>query len=181
MCWRIDNAITASVDSYSPSQITLAKGLVAGSVNLLLGMVLYSAPTATVILVALAIGALGYGISITTWITGARLVGAASVQAFFALAPFVGALLAWPINGDRLTTSTAIAFTVSLVGVLVVATGRHAHSHIHEHVEHIHAIDLRDAHHRPGVIEVLAGTRHRHLALSHEHEHLPDVHHRHTH
>ncbi|MFZ4811255.1 MAG: DMT family transporter, partial [Ilumatobacteraceae bacterium] len=37
VCWGIDNAITASLDGYSPSQITLAKGVVAGSVNLVLG------------------------------------------------------------------------------------------------------------------------------------------------
>ena len=30
-------------------------------------------------------------------------------------------------------------------------------------------------------IEVLSGTQHRHLFVSHEHEHLPDIHHRHTH
>ena len=33
----IDNAITANLDSYTPSQITLVKGLVAGTVNLLFG------------------------------------------------------------------------------------------------------------------------------------------------
>lgn len=32
VCWDIDNATTASLDSYTPSQITLAKGVVAGSV-----------------------------------------------------------------------------------------------------------------------------------------------------
>lgn len=40
VCWGIDNAITASLDSYTPAQITLAKGLVAGSVNLVLGLFL---------------------------------------------------------------------------------------------------------------------------------------------
>jgi hypothetical protein len=28
---------------------------------------------------------------------------------------------------------------------------------------------------------VLSGTQHRHLPIRHEHEHLPDIHHRHTH
>lgn len=181
VCWGIDNAITASLDSYSPSQITLAKGVVAGSVNLLLGLFLHDAPAATFVLAALAIGALGYGISITMWITGARLVGAARGQVIFALAPFIGALLAWPINGDRLTASTMVAFAVSLVGVLVVATSHHSHLHTHEFLEHLHPIDASDPHHRPDVIEVLAGTQHRHLVLSHDHEHLPDIHHRHTH
>jgi len=181
VCWGVDNAVTASLDSYTPSQITLAKGVVAGSVNLVLGLVLDGAPVARFVLGALAIGAVGYGLSITMWITGARLVGAARGQVIFALAPFIGALLAWPVNGDRLTSTTVVAFTVSLVGVLVVATSHHGHFHRHEPIEHAHPIDPSDPHHRSDAIEVLAGTKHRHLAVSHEHEHLPDVHHRHTH
>ena len=181
VCWGIDNAITASLDSYSPSQITLVKGVVAGSVNLALGLVLHGAPAARFVVAALAIGAFGYGLSITMWITGARLVGAARGQVIFALAPCIGALLAWPINGDRLTTTIMIAFAVSLVGVIVVATSHHAHSHTHEPREHTHPIDRDDPHHRPDTIDVLEGSHHRHLVFSHSHEHLPDIHHRHAH
>lgn len=181
VCWGIDNAITASLDSYTPSQITLVKGLVAGTVNLLLGIALDGAPAIRYVLAALAIGAIGYGLSITMWITGARLVGAARGQVIFALAPFIGAVLAWPVNGDRLTSTTIVAFTVSLVGVLVVATSHHSHRHVHEVIEHAHAIDSDDPHHRPDEIAVLAGTLHRHLVVTHEHEHLPDIHHRHDH
>lgn len=181
VCWGIDNAITASLDSYSPSQITLAKGLVAGSVNLIIGLILDGAPAARYVVAALAIGALGYGLSITMWITGARLVGAARGQVIFALAPFIGAVLAWPVNGDHLTATTMIAFTLSLIGVVIVATSHHAHPHKHERFEHSHPLDEADPHHRPEVIEVLSGARHRHLVLSHEHEHLPDIHHRQTH
>lgn len=181
VCWGIDNAITASLDSYTPSQITVVKGLVAGTVNLLLGVALSGAPALRYLLAALAIGAIGYGLSITMWITGARLVGAARGQAIFALAPFIGAVLAWPVNGDRLTTTTIIAFAVSLAGVLVVATSHHSHRHVHQVIEHAHPIDPDDPHHHPGAIAVLAGTHHRHLAVTHDHEHLPDIHHRHNH
>lgn len=181
VCWGIDNAITASLDCYTPSQITLAKGVAAGSVNLLLGLTLDGAPGARVVLSALAIGAVGYGVSITMWITGARLVGAARGQVIFALAPFIGALLAWPVNGDRLSWTAVLAFAVSLVGVTVVATSHHGHVHHHQAIEHAHPLDPTDAHHRPGLIEVLSETQHRHLAISHEHEHLPDIHHRHVH
>jgi drug/metabolite transporter (DMT)-like permease len=181
VCWGVDNAITASLDAYTPSQITLVKGMVAGSVNVTIGLVLHGVPAMRYVLAALVIGALGYGLSITMWITGARLVGAARGQVIFALAPFIGALLAWPINGDRLTANTLVAFVVFLVGVLVVATSHHAHRHRHRVMDHSHPIDPYDPHHAPGSIEVLSGTRHRHLALEHEHEHLPDIHHRHDH
>jgi drug/metabolite transporter (DMT)-like permease len=181
VCWGIDNAITASLDAYSPARITLTKGLVAGSVNLALGMVLTGLPIARVVLIALGVGALGYGASITMWITGARQVGAARGQAIFALAPFIGALLAWPLIGEQLTGTLAIAFAVSLTGVLLVASADHAHPHVHEGVEHTHPIDPTDPHHAAGAIEVVQGHQHRHLVLTHAHDHLPDIHHRHTH
>jgi hypothetical protein len=109
------------------------------------------------------------------------LVGAARGQVIFALAPFIGALLAWPVNGDRLTGTASVAFTVSLVGVIVVATGRHEHVHTHQPFEHTHAIDPADPHHRGEAIEVVAGAQHRHLVVTHGHTHLPDIHHRHEH
>jgi drug/metabolite transporter (DMT)-like permease len=181
LCWGVDNAITASLDSYSPAQITLAKGVVAGTVNLVLGLALSGAPDPRVVVIALCIGALGYGVSITMWITGARLVGAARGQAIFALAPFIGAMLAWPLNGEAPTRTLLIAFVVSLTGVLLVASGRHGHAHTHEQLEHAHPIDTSDPHHAPGSIEVVHGQQHRHLVIAHSHEHLPDIHHRHSH
>ena len=181
VCWGIDNAITASLDNYTPAQITFVKGLVAGSVNLILGLFLDGVPAARFAFAAMAVGALGYGLSIAMWITGARLVGAARGQVIFALAPFVGVLLAWPINGDQLSSATVAAFAVSLVGVVVVGSAHHGHRHVHRVMVHAHAIDPSDPHHGPGAILILSGTEHRHLALAHEHEHLPDIHHRHSH
>lgn len=181
VCWGIDNAITASLDSYSPAQITFTKGVVAGSVNLVIGLFLDGFPAARFAFAAIGIGILGYGVSITMWITGARLVGAARGQVIFALAPFVGALLAWPINNDRLSPATVVAFSISLVGVIVVGSAHHGHRHVHQPIRHAHPIDPDDPHHSRNAIEVLSGTEHRHVALSHEHEHLPDIHHRHSH
>ena len=181
VCWGIDNAITASLDAYTPSQITFAKGLVAGTVNVVLGVAIHGAPALGHVAAALTIGAIGYGASITMWITGARLVGAARGQVIFALAPFLGAVLAWPVNGDQVTVKIGVAFAVSLVGVLVVATSRHGHRHVHEALEHTHPIDTNDPHHRADTIDVLTGARHRHHPIVHEHEHLPDIHHRHDH
>ena len=181
VCWGIDNAVTASLDAYSPKRITLTKGVVAGSVNLALGVALTGLPAIHVVLEALAIGAVGYGLSITMWITGARLVGAARGQAIFALSPFVGATLSWPINGDTISVRMAVAFGISLTGVVVVGTAHHVHRHRHAEIEHSHAIDSGDPHHTTGAIDIIDGEQHRHHALTHGHDHLPDVHHRHTH
>jgi drug/metabolite transporter (DMT)-like permease len=181
ICWGADNAITASLDTYSPTQITFAKGIIAGSVNLAIGLAVSGMPPIAATLAGLAIGAFGYGASITMWITGARQLGAARGQVVFALAPFIGAVLAWPIDGERLSGTTAIAFVLSLCGVAVVATARHRHRHLHDTIEHEHPIDSDDPHHAATSIVALSGSLHRHLAIEHEHEHLPDIHHRHRH
>jgi drug/metabolite transporter (DMT)-like permease len=181
LCWGIDNAITASLDRYSPTTITLAKGLVAGTVNVLLGISLEQTPHVSAVVAALAIGSVGYGLSITLWISGARRIGAARGQVVFALAPFIGAVLAWPLVGEPLRGRMLVAFVVSLAGVLIVATARHHHLHTHQMLEHSHVIDPTDVHHQADVIEVLSEQTHRHLVHTHEHEHLPDIHHRHDH
>jgi drug/metabolite transporter (DMT)-like permease len=181
LCWGVDNAITASLDAWSPAQITLVKGVVAGTVNLTIGMAIAGVPAAGPAIGALAVGALGYGLSITMWITGARQLGAARGQAVFALAPFIGAALSWAVHDDDLGASFAIAFAMSLAGVLIVATAQHGHEHHHHRLEHAHPIDPDDPHHAPAAIEMLGEQQHRHLELSHTHEHLPDLHHRHDH
>ena len=181
LCWGIDNAITASLDRYSPTMITLAKGLVAGTVNIALGIGLEHVPSVRTIVAALAIGSFGYGLSITLWIAGARLIGAARGQAIFALAPFVGAILAWPILGESLRGRMLVSFAISLAGVMVVVASHHLHVHAHPGVVHAHNVDPTDIHHQRNAIEMLGAQSHRHLVLVHEHHHLPDIHHRHEH
>ena len=181
VCWGVDNAITASLDAYSPVSVTFAKGLFAGSANLAIGLMLENAPSLKTVIVAFLIGSIGYGLSITLWISGARLVGAARGQVIFALAPFIGALAAWPLVGEQPTTRIVIAFGISLAGVVVVTTAKHAHEHMHGGIVHVHPIQADDVHHRADVIEMLDGGGHRHLTFSHAHEHLPDIHHRHMH
>ncbi len=181
ICWGIDNAVTASLDAWSPARITLVKGAVAGTVNLGVGMAIAGAPALGASIAALGVGAIGYGLSITMWITGARQLGAARGQVIFALAPFIGAVLSWAVHDDDLGATFAVAFAMSLGGVLVVATSRHGHEHHHRPLEHVHPIDPGDPHHADGAIERLDEQRHRHLEFMHAHEHLPDLHHRHDH
>lgn len=43
IAWGIDNSVTARIDQLSPEQITFAKGAVAGTANLALGIAVASA------------------------------------------------------------------------------------------------------------------------------------------
>lgn len=150
--WGLDNSTTANLTAFTPAQITTAKGLVAGPVNLTLGLVFFDSRHTTLPTIAgsLAIGAVGYGASIMLWIAGARTIGAARGQAIFAAAPFVGVALAWPIAGERLDARSGVAFVLAAAGVAIVSTTsvtrlhRHharTHDHVHRHDDdhHTHA------------------------------------------
>lgn len=186
VCWGLDNCVTASLDAISPERVVLAKGVVAGSVNLTLGLVVATSPQAIEpvdVAAALVVGAFGYGASITLWVKGARQLGAARGQVVFATAPFIGALGAWLFLGDSVTVGQVVASAAAGLGVAL--TLRSAHDHLHEHQplehEHEHEHDDHHAHEHPSA-EVGRHTHvHRHEALVHTHPHVPDLHHRHSH
>lgn len=184
LCWAIDNCVTAALDELAPVHITVLKGAMAGGANLAIGLVAGGWPSGSTVIAALAIGAFGYGISITLWVAGARELGAARGQLVFATAPFVGALVAWTVLGDDVTTRALIASAIALAGVATVVHSDHAHAHHHHAVVHDHAHDHHDGHHDHAHGDGFGGRHqhtHEHVAVVHVHPHMPDVHHRHGH
>lgn len=185
VAWGIDNSVTARIDQLSPAQITFAKGAVAGTANLLLGLAVATSWHAEIgqIAAALAIGALGYGASITLWVTGARDLGAARGQVIFAAAPFVGAAVAWTLLGESISATQALAVPLAAAGVVLSLRTGHEHAHRHEPIEHEHEHVHDDDHHAHD--HALTGGRHthrhRHEPVEHAHPHVPDLHHGHDH
>ena len=66
-CWGLDNSVTSRIDQVSPQHVTFLKGIVAGTVNLCLGLAVTGLGDVGgwSVLGALVVGALGYGASIT--------------------------------------------------------------------------------------------------------------------
>jgi drug/metabolite transporter (DMT)-like permease len=185
ICWGIDNSVTASLDSLAPQHITFAKGAFAGTANIAIALAVGSAvPEFRVIAAALVLGAVGYGASITLWISGAQKLGAARGQLVFAAAPFIGVAVAWTVLGDEVLASQVAALCVAAVGVLLVIGSGHEHNHVHAAFDHVHE-HQHDAHHRHNheQSDVTESHSHRHVhqPLVHAHPHVPDLHHRHEH
>ena len=184
VCWAVDNCVTAELDELAPHHITLAKGAVAGVANLAIGLIIAAAPSIGSIVAGLVIGALGYGVSITLWVAGARDLGAARAQLIFAVAPFVGAAMAWIVLGEPVTVAQAVAVVLAGLGVATVMRSAHLHEHRHEAVEHDHEHvhdDGHHDHHHPAHDTGRHQHPHRHEVLVHSHPHVPDLHHRHEH
>lgn len=185
-CWAIDNCVTAALDELAPSHITFVKGLIAGSVNLVIGIAVTGASTGAAASVAwaLVVGAIGYGVSITLWVGGARELGAARGQLVFATAPFIGAVMAWTLFDDQPTIRELAALAVAAAGVSLVLGSDHEHEHHHDEAEHDHEHRHDDVHHvHPHKVAVQGRHRHRHHhdPVVHHHPHVPDLHHRHGH
>ena len=120
---------------------------------------------------ALRVGSLSYGLSIVLDAYALRLVGAAREAAYFATAPFVGAIAAAVLLGDTLSLADAAVMAVMAAGVALLLREHHAHEHAHEELEHTH-VHVHDEHrqHERGP-EDPSGEPH-----SHPHRHAPLVH-----
>jgi drug/metabolite transporter (DMT)-like permease len=186
ICWGIDNSTTARIDQLSPEQITFAKGAVAGTANLVLGLIIMGARGLTVahVIAALGIGSLGYGVSIVLWVRGARELGAARGQVIFATAPFVGAVISWIVLGEPVVAYQLVALAIAAAGVALSLGTGHTHAHRHERLDHEHEHSHDDGHHTHVHTPPVTGRhthRHRHEPIEHAHPHMPDLHHGHRH
>lgn len=188
-CWGLDNGVTARIEHLTPEHVVAAKGAVAGSTNLAIGLLTSGAGASTGlgdVFAALAIGAFGYGLSIVLWVRGARDLGAARGQVIFATAPFVGVLVAWAVLGDAVTGREVVAVAVAAAGVTLSLRSGHEHLHHHHAIEHDHEHEHGDAHHDHAHPELPGFTGrhahpHAHAPIVHAHTHVPDLHHRHEH
>ncbi len=185
LAWAIDNNLTRKVSLADATWIASIKGLVAGSVNLLLALASgASVPPMATSGAAMLVGLFAYGISLSLFVVALRHLGSARTGAYFSVAPFFGALLAI-LMGDPVTVPLLAAAALMGIGVWLHLTERHAHVHTHEELDHDHE-HQHDAHHQHAHLQPIApGTRHahrhRHAETTHSHVHAPDVHHRHSH
>ena len=139
ICWAFDNHWTAVIDAFSPTQTTLIKGLVAGLLNLSLGLAL--APFATspaIVLFALSVGAISYGISITLYIECAQRIGPTRAQGLFATAPFIGATLSFVFLAEPLSYLHLVGASILAASVILLLRAQHCHPHTHDPLWHFH-------------------------------------------
>ena len=181
--WGLDNHLTALIDGITPAESTFWKGLVAGSVNLGIGLALGPRiPSVSVVAGALVVGAFAYGVSIVLYITSAHSLGSTRAQVAFSTAPFLGVALSALLLGESLALVHLAAGLLFAAGVAFLTIDSHSHAHMHEALEHEHEHSHDDGHHEHDPLRATRhGHRHAHSAVTHDHAHLPDLHHRHGH
>jgi drug/metabolite transporter (DMT)-like permease len=121
LSWGFDNNCTRRIAHHDPVPIVVIKGLVAAAVNISLARAAGDGwPSAGAFAGALLVGLFGYGVSIVLFIHALRRIGAARSGAFFATAPFFGALLALALGVGLFTGRLALAGILMALGVLLL-------------------------------------------------------------
>jgi drug/metabolite transporter (DMT)-like permease len=186
LCWAIDNNLTRRVSGSDALFIAGAKGWTAGVVNTSLALLLgASLPAWSTVGAAMAVGLMGYGLSLVLFVRALRELGTARTGAYFSTAPFIGAAIAILLLGEPTSAPFWLAAGLMSAGVWLHLTERHAHAHTHEPLEHTHP-HVHDAHHQHEHDFDWDGSEphshpHGHAVITHKHPHFPDIHHRHGH
>lgn len=157
LCWGLENNCTRKISDKSTYEIVVLKGAFSGGGSFLIAMVIGERlPDVKYILSAMILGFVAYGLSIFLYIRAQRDLGASKTSAYYAVAPFIGAFLAFIVNGERLTWVYFAALVFMLIGSVFVVydtmVKHHAHKHVHT-IRHTHD-----------------GTTHTHI-ITHEYEH----------
>jgi drug/metabolite transporter (DMT)-like permease len=184
VAWGIDNNFTRKISATDPVVIAMLKGLIAGSVNVVLAMLTGGIlPAPTIIAAAGVLGLLAVGVSLVMFIHALRHLGTARTGAYYSLAPFIGAVLAIIVLAEPLTLKLLLAGILMGIGLWLHLAERHGHEHKHDALEHEHS-HVHDQHHNHKHDEPMTEPHshwHRHEPTRHTHVHYPDLHHQHRH
>ena len=185
LAWGLDNNFTRNICAKDPVRIAQIKGGAAGSASLIIAFLLSQSYAVDMrLLLALVIGAAGYGASLVFFILALQGLGAARTGAFFSLGPFVGAAISLPLLGERLGWFMLAAAVLMAAGAWMIL--REQHVHVHRHValthSHMHTHGGGPHDHSHEKVPLLPHDHeHTHPETVHAHAHWPDLHHRHGH
>lgn len=137
VCWGLENNCTRNISSKSTYEIVVLKGIFSGLGSLGIALLRHEKlPRPGLVLAALLLGFVAYGLSIFMYVRAQNVLGAAKTSACYAVAPFVGALLSFVFLQEKLSRTYLAALAVMLAGSVLVTvdTLRRAHAHEHQHL-----------------------------------------------
>ncbi len=157
VCWGFENNCTKKISSKSTYEIVMLKGIFSGFGSFLIALIKgENFPQLKYIAAVLLLGFIAYGLSIFLYVRAQNSLGAAKTSAYYAIAPFVGALLSFVILHEAITVNYVIALIIMIMGsaLVVVDTIILKHTHLHTHT----------------IVHTHNGSTHTHI-IEHSHEH----------
>lgn len=123
VCWGLENNCTRKISSKDPMQIVLLKGIFSGLGSVVIGLCIGERITVPwSVFAVLGVGFVAYGLSIFCYVYAQRFLGAARTSAYYAISPFIGAVLSLIIFRDSLTYPYFIALAVMMAGAWLCAS-----------------------------------------------------------
>lgn len=120
-CWGLENNCTRKIADKSTYEIVLLKGIFSGGGSYIIAFIVgEKLPAFRYIFAVLILGFIAYGLSIFLYVRAQRDLGAAKTSAYYAISPFIGAFLAFMINGERLTFTYFIGLAFMIIGTIFV-------------------------------------------------------------
>ena len=117
ICWGVENNCTRKLSQKEPLQIVVVKGICSGIGSLIIGFCLgQKIIYAWAVFATLGIGFIAYGMSIFFYVYAQRLLGAARTSAYYAVSPFIGALLSLIIFKNMPNYGFFIALALMAIG-----------------------------------------------------------------
>lgn len=134
VCWGFENNCTRSISGKNTYEIVVLKGLFSGAGAFVIAALAgEELPAAKYILPAMLLGFVAYGLSIFLYIRAQRDLGAAKTSAYYAVTPFVGALLSFVMVGERPSWLYGAALVLMAAGTACVVADTLVRAHTHEH------------------------------------------------
>ena len=121
--WGFENNCTRKLSSKNPLEIVVIKGFGSGTGSLVIAAALGEfCANLPYMLLALLLGFFTYGLSILFYIYAQRYLGAAKTSAYYAVSPFMGAVLSLAIFRQRPSIAFLTALCVMALGTYFVST-----------------------------------------------------------
>lgn len=123
VCWGFENNCTRMLSSKNPAQIVIIKGFCSGLGALVLSLVVGERYFHFgYIVLALLLGFVAYGLSIYFYIYAQRDLGAAKTSTYYAISPFIGAVLSLIIFTELPSLIFIIALAIMAMGTYFAST-----------------------------------------------------------
>ena len=134
-CWGLENNCTRKIADKNTYQIVMLKGVFSGMGSLFIALIIHEQlPSLLTLWLVILLGFVAYGLSIFCYIQAQDVLGAAKTSAYYAFAPFIGAMISSICFHEQLSKFYVLALVIMILGTVMVVIDTMMIYHCHEHV-----------------------------------------------
>ena len=126
ICWGLENNCTRRLSIKDTRLVTIIKGCFSGFGGIVIAFCIGEMlPQVKWIILAMGLGFVSYGVSVSLYIYAQRFLGAAKTGAIFSSAPFLGVIFSVILLGENPLPQFYIAFIIMLAASFLIVRDTH--------------------------------------------------------